>query len=48
MVNTRFISGFKKPFWLINTARGKSVVTADLVEALKSGKIKVPFLRGKI
>ena len=40
MVNTRFISGFKKPFWLINTARGKSVVTADLVEALKSGKIK--------
>ena len=40
MVNTHFISGFKKPFWLINTARGKSVVTADLVEALKSGKIK--------
>lgn len=40
MVNTHFISEFKKPFWLINTARGKSVVTADLVEALKSGKIK--------
>jgi len=40
MVNTHFISGFKKPLWLINTARGKSVVTADLVEALKSGKIK--------
>ena len=40
MVNTHFISGFKKPFWLINTARGKSVVTVDLVEALKSGKIK--------
>src|SRR5690606_8377772 len=30
---------FKKPFWFINTARGKSVVTSDLVEALKSGKI---------
>ena len=39
MVNTEFINGFKKPFWLINTARGKSVVTADLTAALKSGKI---------
>jgi len=29
-----------EPFWLINTARGKSVVTKDLVEALKKGKIK--------
>jgi len=39
MVNTTFINAFRKPFWLINTARGKSVVTADLVKALKSGKI---------
>ncbi|MAW96202.1 MULTISPECIES: 2-hydroxyacid dehydrogenase [unclassified Leeuwenhoekiella] len=39
MVNTTFIDEFKKPFWLINTARGKSVVTADLVDALKNGKI---------
>ncbi|APG66015.1 hydroxyacid dehydrogenase [Tenacibaculum todarodis] len=39
MVNEDFINGFPKPFWLINTARGKSVVTADLVSALKSGKI---------
>ena len=39
MVNTEFINQFKKPFWLINTARGKSVVTADLVNALKSNKI---------
>jgi len=39
MVNSEFINGFKKPFWLINTARGKSVVTEDLVTALKSGKI---------
>ena len=29
----------KKSFWLINTARGTSVVTKDLVTALKSGKI---------
>ena len=39
MVNTDFINSFQKPFWLINTARGKSVVTKDLVHALKSGKI---------
>tara|TARA_R110002072_G_scaffold17625_7_gene66622 strand:+ start:4077 stop:5060 length:984 start_codon:yes stop_codon:yes gene_type:complete len=39
MINTAFINQVKKPFWLINTARGKSVVTADLVSALKSGKI---------
>lgn len=39
MINTEFINQFKKPFWLINTARGKSVVTKDLVLALKSGKI---------
>lgn len=39
MINTTLINGFKKNFWLINTARGKSVVTKDLVEALKSGKI---------
>ena len=39
MINTEFINQFAKPFWLINTARGKSVVTADLVAALQSGKI---------
>ena len=39
MINTEFINQFKKSFWLINTARGKSVITADLVEALKNGKI---------
>ena len=39
MINGDFINGFKKPFWLLNTARGKSVVTSDLVSALKSGKI---------
>ena len=39
MVNTKFINAFRHPFWLLNTARGKCVVTEDLVEALKSGKI---------
>jgi D-3-phosphoglycerate dehydrogenase len=39
MINEPFINQFKKPFWLINTARGKSVVTKDLVTALKSEKI---------
>lgn len=39
MINADFIKAFKKPFWFINTARGKSVVTTDLVAALKSGHI---------
>ena len=39
MVDADFINAFAKPIWLINTARGKSVVTKDLVAALQSGKI---------
>lgn len=39
MINADFINAFTKPFWFINTARGNSVVTADLAEALKSGKV---------
>ncbi|WP_026837208.1 NAD(P)-dependent oxidoreductase [Gillisia sp. JM1] len=39
MITTNFINRFKKPFWFINTARGKSVVTADLVLGLIEGKI---------
>ena len=39
MIDTQFINTFKKPFWFINTARGKSVITKDLVKALKSKKI---------
>jgi len=39
MVDKHFIDGFKKPFYLINTARGKSVVIKDLVEAMQTGKI---------
>lgn len=39
MINEEFISNFKKPFYFVNTARGKSVVTKDLVDAMKTGKI---------
>lgn len=39
MVNADFINSFEKPFWFINTSRGKNVVTDDLVDALKKGKI---------
>ena len=39
MVNEAFIKGFKNPFWIMNTSRGKNIVTADLVAALQSGKI---------
>lgn len=39
MIDSEFINSFSKPFWFINTARGKSVVTADLVSGLKSKKI---------
>ena len=39
LIDADFIAKFKKPFWFINTARGNSVVTEDLVNALKAGKI---------
>ena len=39
MVNANFINSFTKPFWFLNTSRGNNVVTADVVVALKSGKI---------
>ena len=37
--NRSFIEKMKNPFWLINTSRGKVVVTDDLVEGLKTKKI---------
>lgn len=40
MVDEKFISEMAKPFYFINTARGKNVKTDSLVEALKSGKVK--------
>ncbi len=39
-INAAFIQQMEKPFWLINTARGKAVNTADLVHALESGKVR--------
>jgi D-3-phosphoglycerate dehydrogenase / 2-oxoglutarate reductase len=39
MINANFINAFTKSFWLLNTSRGKNVVTSDLVTALQSGKI---------
>ena len=39
MVNEVFINSFAKSFWFLNTARGKSVVTDDLVRALQNGKV---------
>lgn len=40
MVNDTFLNQFKKNIYLINTSRGKTVNTADLVKNLKSGKVK--------
>ncbi len=39
LINSNFIDNFEKNIYLINTARGKIVNTADLVTKLKSGKI---------
>lgn len=40
MANQEFYNSFKKDLYLINTSRGKVVNTADLVKALKTGKVK--------
>ena len=39
LFNKEFIQKFDKPFWLINTSRGKIVNTPDLVDALNEKKI---------
>ncbi len=39
-VDNAFIDRMKKPFYLVNTARGQHVHTLSLVEGLKSGKIR--------
>ncbi len=44
MIDADFISKMKNPFYLVNTARGKNIKTKDLVEALKSGKVKAAAL----
>ncbi len=39
LINKAFIEETKKPFWLINTARGACVQTQDLLEGLNTKKI---------
>lgn len=39
MVNDEFIQAMAKPFFLINTSRGKNIKSEDLVEGLKDGKV---------
>src|SRR5690606_30821339 len=40
LIDHNFLSKFKKPIYFLNTARGKCVKTKDLVENLKSGKVR--------
>jgi len=40
IADAKWFNSFKKDIFFINTARGKCVKTADLVSALKSGKIR--------
>lgn len=44
MINDDYLSKFNKNIYFINTARGKSVVTSDLVKHLKIGKVKAAGL----
>ncbi|MBQ4913771.1 2-hydroxyacid dehydrogenase [Maribacter sp. MMG018] len=39
MIDTDFLNKFQKPIWIVNTARGKCIKTADLVQALKEQKV---------
>ena len=39
IIDAAFIDKMKKPFWLLNTARGSAVASEALVEGLKTGKI---------
>ncbi len=39
MVNKEYINRFKKNIYLINTSRGKILLTSDLVELLNDGKV---------
>lgn len=44
LVNDAYLQKFRKNIYFINTARGKSVVTKDLVKHLKTGKVKAAAL----
>jgi len=39
LVNAEFLNRFRKNIYVLNTSRGKCLNTADLVNALKSGKV---------
>lgn len=39
MINQSFLNKFHKSIFLINTARGSAVITDDLMEAIKNGKV---------
>lgn len=39
LINDEFIKKFKKNMYIINTARGKCLKTADLVKNMRSGKV---------
>lgn len=39
LVNAAYLSNFSKPIYLINTARGQCVNTADLMKSIESGKL---------
>jgi D-3-phosphoglycerate dehydrogenase len=40
MFNYQLLSAFKQPYYLINTARGKILNTADAIRLLNENKIK--------
>jgi D-3-phosphoglycerate dehydrogenase / 2-oxoglutarate reductase len=40
MINDAYLSAFRKPIWLINTARGKVLETAALAKHLQQGTVR--------
>ncbi len=44
LIDAEFINEMGKDFYFVNTARGKNVNTKDIVEALKTGKVKAAAL----
>ncbi|MEM1216550.1 MAG: NAD(P)-dependent oxidoreductase [Bacteroidota bacterium] len=40
LVNAEYLAAFKKPIWLVNTARGLVIKTDDLVAALAAGQVR--------
>ena len=39
LANSDWFNRFVKPIWFVNTARGKCLRTADLIQAIESGKV---------